>query len=72
MRKLLLATAAITALGISGAPEHLEAITDSEVIIAVNTDPAAPIFDNAQYGTQLDMLDLLPVLTEQVRQAKAG
>jgi len=60
------------ALGISGAPEHVEAITDSELIIAVNTDPAAPIFNVAQYGAQIDILELLPVLTEQARQARAG
>ncbi len=59
------------AMGISGAPEHVEAITDSQAIIAVNTDPAAPIFDVAQYGATVDMFDLLPVLTEQVKQAKA-
>src|SRR3990170_2568699 len=57
------------AMGISGAPEHVEGITASDVIIAVNTDPAAPIFDVARYGVEMDMLDLLPVLTEQVRQA---
>jgi len=58
------------ALGISGAPEHAEAITDSDVIIAINTDPAAPIFDIAKYGAEADMFDVLPPLTEQVRQAK--
>jgi electron transfer flavoprotein alpha subunit len=57
------------ALGISGAPEHVEAITDSELIIAVNTDPAAPIFDVAQYGAEIDMLDLMEVLIEQVEEA---
>lgn len=60
------------ALGISGAPEHAEAITGSELIVAVNTDPAAPIFDIAQYGVEIDMLDLLEVLTEQVQEAKGG
>ena len=60
------------ALGISGAPEHTEAITDSDVIIAINTDPAAPIFDVAQYGAEMDMLDLMPVLTEKVAEAKGG
>lgn len=58
------------ALGISGAPEHVEAIAGCEMIIAVNTDPQAPIFDLAQYGAELDMLDLLPVLTQAVQQAK--
>jgi electron transfer flavoprotein alpha subunit len=58
------------ALGISGAPEHVEAITGSEMIMAVNTDPDAPIFDIAQYGAQVDLFDLLPVLTEKVRVIK--
>jgi electron transfer flavoprotein alpha subunit len=60
------------ALGISGAPEHVEAITDSELIVAINTDPNAPIFDIAQYGAEVDMLDLLEVLTEQILEAKGG
>jgi electron transfer flavoprotein alpha subunit len=58
------------AMGISGAPEHAEAIGDSETIIAINTDPAAPIFNLAKYGATVDMLDLAPVLSEKVRQAK--
>jgi len=60
------------ALGISGAPEHAEAITDSEAIIAINSDPAAPIFGVAAYGAEVDLLDLVPVLTEKVQQAKGG
>ncbi len=58
-------------LGISGAPEHVEAIADSLMIIAINTDPKAPIFDIAKYGVEMDMFDLLEVLTEKVKQAKA-
>jgi electron transfer flavoprotein alpha subunit len=58
------------AFGISGAPEHTEGITESEMIIAINTDPAAPIFNIAKYGAEVDMLDLLPVLTEKVKEAK--
>jgi len=60
------------AMGISGAPEHVEGMSDSELIIAVNTDPAAPIFDVAQYGAEIDLLDLLPVLTEKIEAAKGG
>lgn len=60
------------ALGISGAPEHVEAIGDAQTIIAVNTDPAAPVFGVAQYGAQVDALDLLPALTEAVEQARRG
>lgn len=60
------------AMGISGAPEHTEAIMDSELIIAINTDPNAPIFDIARYGVQIDVTDLLEVLTETVENAKGG
>jgi electron transfer flavoprotein alpha subunit len=60
------------ALGISGAPEHVESINGSEVILAVNTDPTAPIFGIANYGTTVDLLDLAPVLTERLVQAKAS
>ncbi|MGD8603860.1 MAG: electron transfer flavoprotein subunit alpha/FixB family protein [Anaerolineales bacterium] len=60
------------AFGISGAPEHMEGVTDSGAIIAVNTDPAAPIFKYANYGVQIDALDLLPVLTEKITAAKGG
>lgn len=60
------------AIGISGAPEHVEGITGSETIIAINTDPSAPIFDVAKYGVETDALDLMPVLAEKVQEAKSG
>ena len=50
-------------LGISGAPEHVEAVTDSDLIIAVNTDPDAPIFNIAQYGVVMDMYELIEMLS---------
>ena len=59
-------------LGISGAPEHMEGVTDFETMIAINTDERAPIFDIAQYGATVDVLDLLPVLIEKVKDAKSG
>ncbi|UCF60038.1 MAG: electron transfer flavoprotein subunit alpha/FixB family protein [Anaerolineaceae bacterium] len=55
------------AIGISGAPEHVEAVTGSETIIAINTDPAAPIFDIAKYGANVDLFELVPALTEQLQ-----
>jgi electron transfer flavoprotein alpha subunit len=58
------------AIGISGAPEHVEAITGSDVIIAINTDPAAPIFNIAKYGTNADLFDLVPIMTEQIKNIK--
>lgn len=58
------------ALGISGAPEHVEGMQNSRMTIAVNTDANAPIFDVAQYGFCGDVLELLPALTERVRARK--
>lgn len=58
------------AIGISGAPEHVEAITGSDLIIAINTDPNAPIFNIAKYGTTADLFELVPVLTDQIRNIK--
>lgn len=59
------------ALGISGAPEHLEGMKAADLIVAVNTDPKAPIFDAAHYGAEMDALELLPALVEAVN-AKKG
>jgi electron transfer flavoprotein alpha subunit len=60
------------AMGISGAPEHVEAITESETIIAINTDPDAPIFDVAQYGAEVDMLEFSEVLIELLEEMREG
>ena len=60
------------ALGISGAPEHVEGMKDSDLVVAVNTDASAPIFDVAHYGATVDLLDLIPVLTEKLKAAKGG
>jgi electron transfer flavoprotein alpha subunit len=59
------------AFGISGAPEHWDGMQNSECIIAVNTDPKAPIFDGAHYGVVGDAVELLPLLTEKI-QARKG
>jgi electron transfer flavoprotein alpha subunit len=58
------------ALGISGAPEHVEGMGESDTIIAVNTDPNAPIFNVAKYGTTLDLLELVPALTARLSKEK--
>ena len=51
------------ALGISGAPEHIEGMKDADLIIAVNTDPKAPIFDYAHYGVVQDLFDFIPAMS---------
>jgi electron transfer flavoprotein alpha subunit len=52
------------AIGISGAPEHIQGMKDAELIVAVNTDANAPIFDVADYGICGDLFDVVPALTE--------
>lgn len=52
--------------GISGAPEHLEGMRDADLIIAINTDANAPIFDVAHYGVTADLMDIVPALTEKL------
>jgi electron transfer flavoprotein alpha subunit len=58
------------AFGISGAPEHWEGMQSSQCIIAVNTDPEAPVFDGAHYGVVGDALDLLTILTDKIKARK--
>jgi len=50
------------ALGVSGAPEHIEGMKDAELIIAVNTDENAPIFEHAHLGSTEDLLEVVPAL----------
>ncbi len=57
------------ALGISGAPEHVEGMAEAENIIAVNIDPGAPIFDIAKYGAEVDLFDLIDYLLEALEDA---
>jgi electron transfer flavoprotein alpha subunit len=51
-------------LGISGAPEHLEGMSNAELIIAVNTDKKAPIFNVAHYGTTADLFEVAEEMLE--------
>jgi electron transfer flavoprotein alpha subunit len=50
-------------LGVSGAPEHVEGMQGSELIVAINTDPGAAIFNIAHYGAVADLFEVAEELT---------
>jgi electron transfer flavoprotein alpha subunit len=59
-------------VGLSGEQQHMVGITDAQVMVAINNDPKASVFEQVDYGIVEDCLEFLPVLLEKINAYKLG